>query len=1306
MEDITISEAKERQLVTSLSREELEDRYLRLRESNTDLKKISHKQEDKMKQMATKLLRLVKDRKKLDDGGSILDVEAREKVEDLQTQVDSLEKQNTNLKSKLLVLRQQLQTHGKRTSQYDHVKSRVFTNAPAKKVSSNQQRIKEQLRVQGSPPPVRESSIIGSPRSSPSRGPPAVLPQPRYGRSLLEETRLEKRELEDIVANLQEQLQDYEDKVELLEMQVHQKDLNHEEDLQKLRQRVSGSQRNNIQENVDLIKLQREVKDKVTKLQHLQGKYQNLEELLGKVKSSHQQVLDEMEGMTAKLKQEKDKSSSLQNELKKGNISQQTLAQKEDEISDLKEEISLLKEAHNKLLNSTFDVEKDREHRAKERQYQLRIAQLEATVKADVTEKNVVLDRLTSERDITDSSKKEYRELQVKYYEIKEKHDDLNEKLKFFTKESAADFEEIQEALLLIKTKKERASQDLHFLEKVDDEINQDLRKAVQELQASHADTINELEKTRSMLLIQHNINKDYQKEVVTTTKKMDELKRECDMRVKEYAQLLDIRAQRIKKLESQLRDVVYGTKQYKLKAEESEVDEDTDDVDVKLERGQNVFEIHIGQMNISKNGVLLFDGVEPITFVSYEFFEYELQTTPVQRGARPDYNHTSQYVVQVDDFFLHYLQKESMKIEFHQAYGTEYKTLATSNIRFHELLDKSHGRLHARVDLHGMQSEEIMVSVEYWIRLRVPMEQALRLYKERTKAMGYLTANDLNKLESPSKQSLKDSGINELKITIIQCLSLIPKNKELQPCSYCIYKFFDFADHDTDIVKNSNYPQFHDQRLYPVPMTEELDGYLKNSNLDIYVFDDLDDEETSYLGLVSVPLITLAQDKSLKGKFQLINRQGEETGSIEVSLAWEYTYLPASAKTIRKYPAPMNTSIDHNAVYSRPTRDKMQPMVSAGKLFEPKITSSKIGDNDNEIMQPTSLKKSANTTISLKSTQSPSGSLSNLQSKQRGNRDKHPQSPSGSLTNLQSKQRSKRDKKGQSPSGSASNLQDHGQGNQGKARTLSSETLDSKDEFQSDDALLEEELRRTSELNVADDVKADSDLAADTMFQDDESEESDDDIVMPTSARKAMKRNDEIESLASDDTEDDVIVSSSLGKRTPSALAQNKLNDITITISSLTLYDDSPLLQVDSVQQLFVSYKFLDYDPEMLETPMSLPKPKPNRPIYFNFKKVFHIGEGDNNPTRQHLMHLLMPDHPNEGRLFFTVVSEPTNGESEECQDVGIAYVDFIQLLRDGKDFHDIDVDIYDLLGSESELLGCLTVTVEALDTLKSLYE
>ena len=32
--------------------------------------------------------------------------------------------------------------------------------------------------------------------------------------------------------------------------------------------------------------------------------------------------------------------------------------------------------------------------------------------------------------------------------------------------------------------------------------------------------------------------------------------------------------------------------------------------------------------------------------------------------------------------------------------------------------------------------------AIEYWIRLRVPVDQALRLYKERTKALGYLGSN------------------------------------------------------------------------------------------------------------------------------------------------------------------------------------------------------------------------------------------------------------------------------------------------------------------------------------------------------------------------------------------------------------------------------------------------------------------------------------------------------------------------------------------------------------------------------------
>ena len=67
-----------------------------------------------------------------------------------------------------------------------------------------------------------------------------------------------------------------------------------------------------------------------------------------------------------------------------------------------------------------------------------------------------------------------------------------------------------------------------------------------------------------------------------------------------------------------------------------------------------------------------------------------------------------------------------------------------------------------------------------------------------------------------------------------------------------------------------------------------------------------------------------------------------------------------------------------------------------------------------------------------------------------------------------------------------------------------------------------------------------------------------------------------------------------------------------------------------------------------------------------FLFLVAFHVDAEQHDTSRQYLMHLLMPDHPNEGRIFFTVVSEPVHDEEEDCKDVGIAYVDLIQVSRD----------------------------------------
>lgn len=65
--------------------------------------------------------------------------------------------------------------------------------------------------------------------------------------------------------------------------------------------------------------------------------------------------------------------------------------------------------------------------------------------------------------------------------------------------------------MFLSQAQKSQKNGDLSFLEKVDNKISKDLERSMRELQATHAETVQELEKTRNMLIMQHKINKDYQ---------------------------------------------------------------------------------------------------------------------------------------------------------------------------------------------------------------------------------------------------------------------------------------------------------------------------------------------------------------------------------------------------------------------------------------------------------------------------------------------------------------------------------------------------------------------------------------------------------------------------------------------------------------------------------------------------------------------------------------------------------------------------------------------------------------------------
>ncbi len=75
-----------------------------------------------------------------------------------------------------------------------------------------------------------------------------------------------------------QQLMTYEQQIETLRQQLQQRDNDYEQNLVRLRaQATGGDSRANLQENIDIIRLQRDLRDKTDELRRLQAQCANYE---------------------------------------------------------------------------------------------------------------------------------------------------------------------------------------------------------------------------------------------------------------------------------------------------------------------------------------------------------------------------------------------------------------------------------------------------------------------------------------------------------------------------------------------------------------------------------------------------------------------------------------------------------------------------------------------------------------------------------------------------------------------------------------------------------------------------------------------------------------------------------------------------------------------------------------------------------------------------------------------------------------------------------------------------------------------
>ena len=855
---------KESQMIAKLPREDLEDKHLRLLQEFDQLKRESLTQEDKCKHLFIQLNKLKTLQGKYPSEsvphGKAANPQLQKMIESLQNKVTELELRNEKLENKIQLSK--LQSQPKRPQ-----------SRPDSRKQHNMSRIERSY-------------------AEPAQYAP---PHPaRYGHSLLEQARQDNQKLEEYVLSLKTQISGLEGSMQKQEQENELACRSYGQRIERLKQELERSHGQyeiaTSKENVDILRLRRDLLDKTSQLDSLKAEHGSVLQTLERVRESHTQVLGELDYSNSKLREEQKHSTELLGQVRAITLKNVNLVELQERIGEVKSENKLLKAANEELMKNAFDEERIRSHRAELQTIQSKLERVESAYREDLKKKSESLHRLQVERAEREKSQQELAELQKVYYKLKEEHEEIQTRLSFINGQASTDWGELEEALAYIRVKKEQESS--LFEETVGD--MEELKRELLEIRSAHAESVLELDKTRSLLEVEHRICRAERDKTENMKTRMEDMREEYERKVEEGVHLLDMRAQKIRKLETQLREIAYGTKKYSLRADGNESDgEDAAGEEVELQRGQNLLEIHLHQLSLHSELKDRFEGVEPSLFLSYDFFEFETEMTPVTKGYRPIFDFKSQFIVNVDGFFLEYVMKQNVPIEIYQALGLEYRLVGKGHFDLKPVLhDQGGTKISCTAVATGAGDFQDTVqfgTLQYWVRIRLPVREAFRLYQDRSSALLAIGERDEQKL------NLNTEFVNELVIRVQSCEKLVPRREGMVPSPYVMYKFFEYPDHDTEIVPSSSDPSWDDVKKYPVNMDRPLDRYLKTESLEFYVFDDTDPDLKQYLGLCRVPLLPLVSSHH-EGAHRLLNSAGTHVGSLNLKLNWVKSYLPTAS--------------------------------------------------------------------------------------------------------------------------------------------------------------------------------------------------------------------------------------------------------------------------------------------------------------------------------------------------------------------------------------------------------------------------
>lgn len=507
---------------------------------------------------------------------------------------------------------------------------------------------------------------------------------------------------------------------------------------------------------------------------------------------------------------------------------------------------------------------------------------------------------------------------------------ELTEKVSVFTGDTGINIEDLEKALAIVK-KGDVAGLATSGPAKGIDASGE----TIATLKSEKMHLVQDLEKLRRVLDLQDKINTDYKAELDAQKLKFAQMRREYDYKLQETNRTLATRGERVRILETRLRNQVYSlsrTSQRDGNLKDSMLqgsgmeggpDDDNDSalsdglLDDDIGDGQNVFEITIRELKLD-DSVMADSSTPPATFFTYDFFEHETQTTPVVSGTQQRLEYTSQFVVKVDAFFLNYLATKTMKLELLQSCGgMDFKPMASCQVQFRPLLDTlsttATPAMSGKPESPFVELTAEMVSISggggtqqpvvrshigevtYRLRFRHPATQAIQLIQDRLAA--HAGRSGMASMPSASGSGAHTTEARELCVQVKEVSGLKPRTAEAAPAPYVHYRLLDFPNHFTPSMQGDTC-SFNDLECYQLQVGDEdspIARWLSTGTIDFTVFDDADEKADFFFGTAKVRLADLTEfpNGKVTSEMPLEDAEGKVNGALKVEVFWSHALRP-----------------------------------------------------------------------------------------------------------------------------------------------------------------------------------------------------------------------------------------------------------------------------------------------------------------------------------------------------------------------------------------------------------------------------